>query len=187
MFGRAAWLARSSIGYMPQHVFYDPQFPVTVMDIVLMGRLGRRGLGGFFGWHDRADRQAALESLEQVDMGAFIHWPFASLSGGQRQRALVARALCSRPELLLLDEPTSNVDTLVESHLWELLRKLNRSMTILMVTHDLGVVSNLAEKVICVNRNVVLHTTREVTGELISNLYGGHVRMVRHGEHLEKG
>ena len=186
VFGRAPWLTRSNIGYMPQHVLYDPQFPVTAMDIVLMGRLGRRGFGGFFGWHGRDDRQAALESLEQVDMADFAHRPFASLSGGQRQRVLVARALCSQPELLLLDEPTSNVDTLVESHLWELLRKLNSRMTVLMVTHDLGVVSNLVEKVICVNRRVVVHATKEVTGEVISDLYGGHVRMVRHGEHLEQ-
>jgi zinc transport system ATP-binding protein len=74
----------------------------------------------------------------------------------------------------------------VESRLWELLRELNSRMAILMVTHDLGVVSNLVEKVICVNRRVVVHNTREVTGQVISDLYGGHVRMVRHGEHLEK-
>lgn len=183
--GRQPWQARVNVGYMPQHVLYDPQFPVTVMDIVLMGRLGRRGFSGFFGWHGSEDRQAALESLEQVEMHEFCRQPFASLSGGQRQRVLVARALCSRPELLLLDEPTSNVDTLVESRLWNLLRKLNRRMTILMVTHDLGVVSNLVEKVICVNRRVVVHATRDITGEVISDLYGGHVRMVRHGDHLE--
>jgi zinc transport system ATP-binding protein len=186
VFGRAPRHARANIGYMPQHVLYDPQFPVTAMDIVLMGRLGRRGLGSFFGWHNSKDRQAALEALGQVEMNEFRDLPFASLSGGQRQRVLVARALCSWPALLLLDEPTSNIDTLAESHLWKLLHTLNRSMTILMVTHDLGVVPNLAEKVICVNRRVVVHDTREVTGELISNLYGGHVRMVRHGDHLEK-
>ena len=185
VFSRAPRHARVKAGYMPQHVLYDPQFPVTAMDIVLMGRLGRRGIGGFFGWHNREDRQAALEALEQVEMAEFRTLLFASLSGGQRQRVLVARALCSRPDLLLLDEPTSNIDTLVESRLWELLRKLNRRMAILMVTHDLGVVSNLVEKVICVNRRVVVHNTREVTGQVISDLYGGHVRMVRHGEHLE--
>jgi zinc transport system ATP-binding protein len=183
--GRTPWQARVNVGYMPQHVLHDPQFPVTVMDIVLMGRLGRPGFAGFFGWHNREDRLAAWEALEQVEMREFSVRPFASLSGGQRQRVLVARALCSRPELLLLDEPTSNVDTLVESHLWQLLRKLNHRMTILMVTHDLGVVSNLVEKVICVNRYVVVHATRDITGEVISDLYGGHVRMVHHGEHLE--
>jgi zinc transport system ATP-binding protein len=187
VFGRPPQQARHNIGYMPQHVLYDPQFPVTVMDIVLMGRLGRRGLGGLFGWHDRADRQAALDALEQVEMAQMCNAPFALLSGGLRQRALVARALCSRPELLLLDEPTSNVDTLVESHLWDLLRKMHLRMTILMVTHDLGVVSNLVEKVICVNRTVVLHATTEISTDVMSELYGGHVRMVRHGDHLEKG
>ena len=187
VFGRPPRQARHNIGYMPQYVLYDPQFPVTVMDIVLMGRLGRRGLRGFFGWYDRADRRAALEALEQVEMAGLCNAPFASLSGGLRQRALVARALCSRPELLLLDEPTSNVDTLVESHLWQLLRKMHQRMTILMVTHDLGVVSNLVEKVICVNRKVVLHATTEISAEIMSDLYGGHVRMVRHGDHLEDG
>jgi zinc transport system ATP-binding protein len=183
--GRAPRQARVRVGYMPQHVLYDPQFPVTVMDIVLMGRLGRPGIDGFLGWPNREDRRAALEALQYVEMAGCCRQSFASLSGGQRQRVLVARALCSRPELLLLDEPTSNVDTLMESRLWELLRRLNRNMSILMVTHDLGVVSNLVEKVICVNRSVVVHATREITGEIMSDLYGGHVRMVRHGEHLE--
>jgi zinc transport system ATP-binding protein len=184
VFGRPPWQTRLNIGYMPQHVLYDPQFPVTAMDIVLMGRLGRPGLTGFLGWPNQEDRLAALEALQKVDMEEFCRLPFASLSGGQRQRVLVARAICSRPELLLLDEPTSNVDTLVGSHLWDLLRELNRHMTILMVTHDLGFVSNLVEKVICVNRRVVVHPTTHVTGEVISDIYGGDVRMVRHGDHL---
>ncbi|HEY4759485.1 MAG TPA: metal ABC transporter ATP-binding protein [Thermoguttaceae bacterium] len=185
VFGRSPWQARLNIGYMPQHVLYDPQFPVTVMDIVLMGRLGRPGFSGFFGWPNRKDRQAALEALRQVEMQEFLRRPFALLSGGQRQRVLVARALCSKPHLLLLDEPTSNVDTLVENRLWDLFRELNQNMTIMMVTHDLGVVSSLVEKVICVNRRVVVHPTRQVTGEMISDIYGGNVRMVRHGDHLE--
>ncbi len=184
VFGRAPWQARLNVGYMPQHVLFDPQFPVTVMDIVLMGRLGQGGLRGFWGWPKRVDRLAALEVLRQVDMAEFCRRPFASLSGGQRQRVLVARALCSRPDLLLLDEPTTNVDTLVEARLWDLLRELNQRMTILMVTHDLGFVSNLVEKVICVNRRVVVHPTRQVTGEMISDIYGSEVRMVRHGDHL---
>jgi zinc transport system ATP-binding protein len=182
--GRAPWQARLNVGYMPQHVLYDPQFPVTAMDIVLMGRLGRRGLAGFFGWPKREDRQAALEALDYVAMAEFCRRPFALLSGGQRQRVLVARALCSRPDLLLLDEPTSNIDTLVEARLWDLLSELNRRMTIIMVTHDLGFVANLVGKVICVNRRVAVHPTAEVTGEVISEIYGSDVRMVRHGEHL---
>jgi zinc transport system ATP-binding protein len=181
--GRPPWQARLNIGYMPQHVLFDQQFPVTVMDIVLMGRIGRPGLSGFFGWPNRDDRDAAHEALRQVDMDEFCHHKFASLSGGQRQRVLIARAICSRPDLLLLDEPTSNVDTLVESRLWDLLQELNKQMTILMVTHDLGFVSNLVEKVICVNRRVVVHPTTHVTGEVISDIYGSDVKMVHHGDH----
>ncbi|MGW8258136.1 MAG: metal ABC transporter ATP-binding protein, partial [Thermoguttaceae bacterium] len=95
VFGQSPWQARLNIGYMPQHVLYDPQFPATVMDIVLMGRLGQPGLKGFFGWPGRSDHQAAEEALKQVEMQDFSRRSFAALSGGQRQRVLVARALCT--------------------------------------------------------------------------------------------
>ena len=107
---------------------------------------------------------------------------FASLSGGQRQRALIARALCCQPELLLLDEPTANVDTLSESRLFETLREINQRMTVVVVSHDLGFVSNLVESVVCVNRRAVVHPTSEVSGQLIHEIYGGEVRMVRHSD-----
>ena len=87
-----------------------------------------------------------LDALGQVDMEDFGRRPFAALSGGQRQRVLIARALCCKPDLLLLDEPTSNVDSLVEARLLDLLRELNRRMTILMVSHDLGFVSGLVRE-----------------------------------------
>jgi zinc transport system ATP-binding protein len=182
VFGQPPRRARLRAGYMPQHIQHDPQFPVTVMDIVLMGRLGQGGWGGVLGWHGRADRRAALDALAQVDMEGSERRPFAALSGGQRQRVLIARALACKPELLLLDEPTSNVDSLVEARLLDLLRELNRRMTIVMVSHDLGFVSGLVEKVICVNRRVVVHPTSQMTGQAIRDIYGGEVRMVRHNE-----
>jgi zinc transport system ATP-binding protein len=182
VFGGSPRDARLRVGYMPQHVQYDPQFPATAMDIVLMGRLGQSGLAGALGWHGRADRRAAIDALDQVGMSDVGPRPFASLSGGQRQRVLIARALCCNPDLLLLDEPTANVDSLIEARLLELLRELNRRMTIVMVSHDLGFVSGFVERVICVNRRVVVHPTSEMTGEAIRDIYGGEVRMVRHDE-----
>jgi zinc transport system ATP-binding protein len=183
VFGQVPKFARRRIGYMPQHLLYDPLFPVTVRDIVLMGRLKSDGIRGFFGWPDGEDREAAFEALRQVGMEEFSRRPFSSLSGGQRQRVLIARALAGRPDLLLLDEPTSNVDTLVEARLLELLHELNERMTIMMVTHDLGFVSEMVKKVVCVNRRVVVHPTSDISGEIIHDIYGGHVRMVQHDGH----
>jgi zinc transport system ATP-binding protein len=184
VFGGNPKAARPRIGYMPQYLLYDPLFPVTVRDIVLMGRLRSDGIRGFFGWPDREDRQAAGEALRQVGMEEFARRPFSSLSGGQRQRALIARALAGRPDILLLDEPTSNVDTLIEAKLLKLLRELNERMTIMMVTHDLGFVSEMVEKVVCVNRVVAVHPTSDISGKIIHDIYGGHVRMVRHEGHV---
>ncbi len=174
--------ARLRVGYMPQRADHDPQFPVTAMDIVLMGRLGRGGLRKTFGWYDRADRRAAREALEMVDMAPAARQTYSTLSGGQRQRVLIARALCGGPEILLLDEPTANVDVLGESRLMDILKRLSRQMTVVTVSHDLGLVSDLVGRVICVNRRVVVHPTSHITGKVFEELYGAQRRVVKHGE-----
>ncbi len=170
--------ARKRVGYMPQSALLDPRFPVTVMDVVLMGRLGRsRALG----MHGRTDVQIAAQALEEVGLLDCRRRSFAALSGGQRQRVLIARALACEPEMLLLDEPTANLDMRVEEQLYELLRRLNERLTIVLVSHDVGFVSQFVTRVVCVNRTVQVHTTSQVTGEVISELYGHDVRMVHHG------
>ncbi|HOM17411.1 MAG TPA: ABC transporter ATP-binding protein [Thermoguttaceae bacterium] len=179
LFGQSPGKGRHRVGYMPQHMQFDSLFPVTVMDIVLMGRLGvpsRRPLG----WYTRQDRQAAQNALAEVGLTGLEDRPFAALSGGQRQRVLIARALCSQPELLLLDEPTAHVDPQAEGQLMEILQHLHRRMSIVMVSHDLGVVSPQIGSVVCVNRRLVVHPTTELTGEKIRRLYGEDVRMIRH-------
>ena len=179
VFGGAPHAARPRIGYMPQHSALDLRFPVSVLDVVLLGRLGRaRPIGPF----RRADKKEAGRVLEELEIGDLRDHPFAGLSGGQRQRVLIARALVGDPELLLLDEPTASLDVQAENEFYELLHALNERLTILMVSHDLGVVSRHIREVICVKRKVVVHPTSELTGEMIQEMYGGTVCLVRHDQ-----
>jgi zinc transport system ATP-binding protein len=177
VFGLAPAQARLQVGYMPQHPQLDPHFPVSVRDVVLMGRLGPGRPRGLFA---RADKDAAARALAEVELGDHLHRPFAALSSGQKQRVLIARALACSPRLLLLDEPTSNLDLHVEGELYALLRELNRRLTVVLVSHDLGFVSQYVRTVVCVKRRVAVHPTSEITGEIIRDMYGGDVRVVRH-------
>lgn len=177
VFGGTPQEARARMGYVPQHVLLDPQFPVSVQDVVLMGRLGS---GSAWGRYSRTDHDAAAVALESVGLAALRRQSFFALSGGQRQRALIARALAGNPDLLLLDEPTANLDAHVEGEFYDLLRQLNQRMTILLVSHDLGFVAQMVKTVVCVSRSVAVHPTSALSGTLIREMYGGEVRMVRH-------
>ncbi|SMD04795.1 zinc transport system ATP-binding protein [Desulfocicer vacuolatum DSM 3385] len=176
IFGTSPAKSRVKIGYMPQYSHLDMQFPVTVMDVALMGRLARCKWGRY----SSRDRDAAATALEEVKMDTFKETHFNALSGGQKQRVLIARALCSEPELLLLDEPTSNIDQESEKDLFNILQRLNHRMTILLVSHDLGFTSQVVKSVICVNRQVVIHPTTTIDGTMIKDIYGGDLKMIRH-------
>jgi zinc transport system ATP-binding protein len=177
VFGNSPVKARARIGYMPQHTSLDPMFPVSVLDVVLMGRLGR---SMYFGLYRKEDKEAAKEALKRVELYDVRDRPFAELSGGQSQRVLIARALVSGPDLLLLDEPTANVDIAVGTEFYDLLDQLNKNMTIVLVTHDLGFVSRYVKNVACVNRRVVSHPTCNISGEMINEIYGSDVHIIRH-------
>ena len=175
--GQSPHRSRARVGYLPQNVSFDRRFPIMVRDVVLMGRLGAgRGLGRW----PRGDREAAQRALADVDLADFERRPFAALSGGQRQRVLIARALACEPELLLLDEPTSNLDIRVEDEIYALLSELNQRLTIVMVSHDVGFVSKYVDTAICANRTVHVHTRSELSGEVIRHLYGREVRAVHY-------
>ena len=178
IFGDTPQAARRRIGYVPQNLQFDSFFPISVMDVVIMGRLGTGRLLGF----GNRDRQVAREALAEVGAADLEDQAFGSLSGGQRQRVLIARALVGRPELLLLDEPTAGLDQNVEGVFYELLGRLNRQQTIVLVSHDLGFVSRHVRRVICVKGAVHVHPTSEINDELIRKIYGSGVRIIRHDE-----
>ena len=177
VFGALPRKVRHRIAYVPQHARYDSKFPADVMDVVLMGRLGQGHAPRYSG----ADREAAAAALHDVGLSGHKHRSFGELSGGQRQRVLIARAITASPELLLMDEPTANIDTPSENKLYQLLQRFNERMAVVLVSHDIGVVPQILSRVICVNRTVASHQSSELTGDIITELYGHeHMHMVHH-------
>ncbi len=178
IFGEPPGTVARRLGYVPQDIGINRRFPISVMDVVLMGRLraGRRWPG-----RRRADCQAAQRALEQVEMWAYRDRRIAELSGGQRQRVFIARALATEPEILLLDEPTASVDTRHQSDFYEILRDLNESATIVIVCHDLMMISTHVKSVACVNRTVHYHDGAEITPDMV-DMYHCPVELITHGQ-----
>jgi zinc transport system ATP-binding protein len=156
------------IGYVPQDVHINKNFPVSALDVVLMGKL-KPGKG--WSRHSQQDRIAALNALEQVEMEKYHNHRIGDLSGGQKQRVFIARALVTDPELLFLDEPTSSIDTKGQTEFYSLLNALNEKITIIVVSHDLMVISGYSKSVICVNQRLHYHGHAELTGEMIEMMY----------------
>jgi zinc transport system ATP-binding protein len=159
---------RSQIAYVPQTMRFDKQFPISVLEVVLQGRLSHLT---WYGTYSSKDLEAARETMEKVGILDLQDRAFGTLSGGQAQRTLIARALVSNPSILLLDEPTASVDAKAQAEIYDFLRGLKDSMTILMVTHDLGIAIEKVEKIICVQNSVIMLTPQEVCEHFAMGLY----------------
>lgn len=168
--GRTPEKTRRNIGYVPQNFTFDPKFPVRVIDVVRMGCLGH---SPWWNLRRQPHHAHARTALEEVGLAQLANQWFNTLSGGQRQRVLIARGLATKPEILLLDEPTANVDAGAEDEILKLLESLRGKLTVLLVTHSALVASRFLEMIVCVNRCVHIHPqTAKVDDRLMRHICG---------------
>lgn len=166
--GKSAHKASHYIGYVSQDVHLNRSFPITAIDVVLMGKLEPKKR---WGRSSAPDRREALEVLERMEVAAYASRKIGELSGGQRQRVFIARALVTQPKVLLLDEPTASIDAKGQAEFYRMLQVLNRDMTILVVSHDLVAISTHVKSVACVNKRLHHHHQAEITGEMLEEMY----------------
>ena len=144
------------LGYVPQNTNVNINFPITVLEVIMMGK-------------NKSDKLFAKELLEKVGMSDFGNHKIGSLSGGQRQRVMIARALYSKPTILILDEPTSSIDIQGQKQIYELLKELNNNITIIVVSHDLSVILKYATKVAHINKVISFHNMDSIKKEFKTN------------------
>jgi len=183
-------LERSEIGYLPQGNQVDENFPITVKEVIASGL--EHGLNIRPGIARK--RQHKVEkAMETVGMEALHSRPIGELSGGEFQRTMLARAIISSPRLLVLDEPDTHVDNQFETELYDLLKELNSSITILLVSHDIGTISPYIKTIACVNRDLHYHTSNEISEDQLK-VYNCPIEIIAHGpvphrvikEHIHK-
>lgn len=178
LFGEEVRAGRRFVGYVPQRVDMDNEFPISVWDVALMGRLGhRRALRRY----SREDERLVAQALEDAEVLGLKDRPIGELSGGQRQRVYIARALAARPRILLLDEPTASVDPQGRTHIYELLRHLNEQITIVLISHDISVVSSYVKTVGCLNHRLFYHGHDKLTDDMVAAAYQCPVDLIAHG------
>ncbi len=178
LFGSSPFKRSISIGYVPQYSKVNEKLYISVEEVVAMGAFETSMLFPFI---RKKVKEKVHLCLKKVRLEEYYRKNFNELSGGQKQRVMIARALISAPKLLILDEPTASVDSSVENDIYMLLSQLKKDMTILLVSHDVGVVSDLADKVICVNKSVVCHQKEEVIShDVIEKMYHDKVHIINH-------
>lgn len=177
--------ARHLVSYVPQYAAFNQHFPITVLDTVLQGCLGKQANYGWKKWlypgvYSKQDYTIARQVMRETFTWNLRHQPISQLSGGQLQRVMVARALAGQPRLLLLDEPTANIDQRSEKDIFDLFRELNQRMSILVISHDIGFVSAYVNKVFCLNKTLLDHQPEEVDSHALHQLYGDKILSVHH-------
>jgi len=176
--GESPEKGRRHIGYVPQFAEFDRAFPISVWDTVLMGRLSQSSP---FRRFDEEDKAKAEESLKKVRILGLKDRQMGSLSGGERQRIYIARALTTDPKILLLDEPTASIDVEMEAGFYELLNDLRKNVAIVLVSHDISVISVHVDRIACLNRELYVHDSTEIDADILEKTYKCPVEMIAHG------
>ncbi len=171
--------ARKHIGYVPQRIAFDKKFPITTLEVVLLGGLSKVH---WWGSLPKEEKQKALEALDMLGMLDYQKHPFGSLSGGQAQRVLIARAVMNSPQILLLDEPTANVDPDAAEEIKKNLRELKKHMTILHVTHELADITDDVHRLFCFQNTLEIYKPKEVCEHFAHGLYHYPIRQDFKGE-----
>jgi zinc transport system ATP-binding protein len=168
----------NNIGYLPQISTGDINYPVTVTDVVLSGMMIRKKI---ISRMSASDRKRASEVIDELGLSGLGDSALSELSGGQLQRVFLGRAIIGNPRLLLLDEPGNFVDSTFENDFYEKLKELNERMTILMVSHDIGIISSHIKSYACINRGLHYHPSSEITNEQLL-AYGCPIQLITHGD-----
>ncbi len=171
VFGKAPAKNLSLIGYVPQNTNVNTEFPIKVIEVVLMGHVGSKN--PLFGY-GKDEISCAMGALAQVGMEDFSQSKIGSLSGGQRQRVMIARALCAHPKILILDEPTSSIDIQGQKEIYELLKLLNQSITIVVVSHDISIILEYANKAAHINKRLSYHDISDKENRFHTHKQGEH-------------
>jgi ABC-type Mn2+/Zn2+ transport system ATPase subunit len=178
IFGHPAGMQARRVAYVPQAETVDWQFPVTVGDVVMMGRFPGLGLLRRPG---AVDQRAVEAALDKVSMRNHAGTQIGQLSGGQRRRVFLARALAAEPDLFLLDEPVTGVDVTTQEDLMDILEaEAQRGKTVIATTHDLACAAQRFQRVAAINRTVIAHgpSSLVLDPDVLSRTYGGHVLIV---------
>ena len=165
-------------GYLPQNSRFDQRFPIDVTEVVLSGLMSEKGL---YKSYTRAEKQKAWDLLDQYGMGAYEKAPIGDLSGGQMQRVFLCRAIIASPRILILDEPTTYVDSNFEKEFYTILEELNKSLSIVMVSHDLGTICSYVKTIACVNRELHYHNSNLISAEQLQS-YHCPIELITHGK-----
>ena len=166
-----------TIGYLPQISTGDVSYPVNVTDVILSGMMIRKRI---ITRMSAEDRKKAAGIIAELGLSGMERSSLSELSGGQLQRVFLGRAIIGDPKLLLLDEPGNFVDSTFENDFYDKLKELNKRMAILMVSHDIGMISAHVRSYACVNRKLNYHPSSEISNEQLLS-YGCPIQLITHG------